>query len=236
MGIFPVFKNKILRASRDPSWGLSAKEAIALQRKWDGRVLRRGPGKNWKTVAGADLAFDDSGSFAYAGVVLFEFPSLREIERVWVKAPVSFPYVPGLLSFREGPALLQAFARLRHAPDLVMIDGQGLAHPRRFGIASHLGLLLDLPTVGCAKSRLCGSYREPGPRRGAFSLLQEEGETIGAVLRTRDRCRPLFVSIGHKINLKAAIRAVLACHGGYRIPTPTREADLFVGRLKREKL
>jgi deoxyribonuclease V len=148
--------------------------------------------------------------------------------------PLKFPYVPGLLSFREIPALLKAFAKLKRRPDLVFVDGQGLAHPRRLGIASHLGLWLDLPTIGCAKSRLCGEYREPGKKRGNFSPLLDRGEEIGAVLRSKDEVSPLFVSVGHRIGLASAIRLTLACHEGRRIPAPTRQADRLVAEVKRQ--
>jgi deoxyribonuclease V len=227
-------RKNFLKTAGSFSWDMSVREAIALQKAWAPRVLRRNARRTWRTVAGADLAFDDSGKMAVAGIILFEYPALKEIERAWVRAPLRFPYVPGLLSFREGPVLVQALAKLRRIPDLLMIDGQGVAHPRRFGIASHMGVLCDLPTIGCAKSRLCGEFEEPGPRRGDWSPLRDGRETIGAVLRTRDHCRPLFVSVGHQVGLATAIRMVLVCGGAYRIPIPTREADLWVGELKRK--
>jgi len=172
---------------------------------------------------------------AYAGVILYEYPSLKEVERVWAKAPLSFPYIPGLLSFREAPILLKAFRKLKRAPDLVLIDGQGLAHPRRCGIASHMGLLLDRPTIGCAKSLLCGEFTEPAARRGSFTPLMDRGEEVGRVLRTRDAVRPIFISVGHQVSLKKAVEIVLQCHSGYRIPKPTREADQFVAEVKRSQ-
>jgi deoxyribonuclease V len=214
-------------------WNLSPKQAVQLQRELAPRVVARNEFKEIHCVAGADMAIHDSKEIAYAGVVLFEFPSLREIERVDAAAPLKFPYVPGLLSFREIPILLQAIQKLRRPPDLLFVDGHGMAHPRRFGIASHLGLWLDLPTIGCAKSRLCGEYREPARKRGSFSPLLDGGEEVGVVLRTRDGVRPIFVSVGHRIGLRTAVQVTLDCHAGWRIPKPTREADLYVAEMKR---
>lgn len=151
------------------------------------------------------------------------------IERHVATRPVSFPYVPGLLSFREVPALLVVIRRLRLTPDVFIADGQGLAHPRRFGLASHLGVVLDHPTVGCAKSRLAGTFAEPGPERGSWTELKENGKTIGAVLRTRTGVRPLFVSVGHRIDLRCALDVVQSCGLGMRLPEPTRLADRLVG-------
>src|SRR5262249_45166438 len=214
-------------------WNLSPKQAVQLQRELAPLVLPRDDFKEVHCVAGVGMAIHESKQVAYAGVILFEFPSLREIERVDALAPLKFPYVPGLLSFREIPILLQAIHKLRRRPDLLFVDGHGLAHPRRFGIASHLGLWLDLPTVGCAKSRLCGEYRQPAQKRGSFSPLLDGEEEVGRVLRTRDGVRPIFVSVGHRIGLRSAVRVTLDCHAGWRIPKPTREADLYVAELKR---
>jgi deoxyribonuclease V len=216
------------------SWNLTPKAAVALQRKLAPLVLRRDRFGKIKTIAGADLAFSEDKEEAIGAVLVFEFPSLKEIERVYVVAPVRFPYVPGLLSFREAPILLKAFEKLQHRPDMILIDGQGIAHPRRIGIASHLGLLLDRPTIGCAKSRLCGEYLEPNKKRGSFSPLLDHGEQVGAVLRTRDGVKPLFISTGHRVRLESAIRIVLECHSGFRLPKPTREADLWVSQLKKK--
>ena len=155
------------------------------------------------------------------------------VERVGLTAEAKFPYVPGLLSFREAPALLEAFGRLKARPDVVLCDGQGLAHPRRLGIACHLGLWLDLPTVGCAKSRLCGTFDEPGPVRGDRSPLVDRGETIGAVLRTRDRVAPLFVSPGHRCDLESAVGLVLATTRKLRLPIPSRMVHDFVNEVRR---
>jgi deoxyribonuclease V len=150
---------------------------------------------------------------------------LRVLEKSTAARPISFPYVPGLLSLREGPVVLEALEKLKSTPDLLMIDGQGIAHPRRFGIASHIGLLTDIPSVGCAKTRLLGAYQEPQPDRGSIAYLRENGETLGAVVRTRTGVKPVFVSIGHLMDLKDCIRIILECCRGYRLPEPIRRAD-----------
>lgn len=217
-------------------WTLTPKEAVALQRRLVGRVITRNRTGTVRLVAGTDVAIRKESSCGFAGVVVMRFPELEIVETASVAAPLSFPYIPGLLAFREIPLLLQAFARLKRAPDLVLVDGQGLAHPRRFGIACHLGLLLDTPTIGCAKSRLFGHHRPPPLRRGgAAKLYDNDNHVIGAVVRTKDRTNPIYVSIGHKVDLPAAIRYALACGRGYRVPEPTRQADLYVGRLRRNE-
>jgi deoxyribonuclease V len=184
-------------------------------------------------VAGADLAFDPATNLAFAGVIVYQFPQLREVERRMARRRLRFPYVPGLLSFREGPVLLAAFEQLRTEPDLILVDGHGIAHPRRFGIACHLGLLLDRPTIGCAKSILVGEAVEPGVRAGSSAPLVDKNETVGAVLRTRDRVKPIYVTTGHRVSLESAVQIVTRCLDGFRIPKPTREADHFVRDLRR---
>lgn len=184
-------------------------------------------------VAGADLAFDPDSDLAFAGVIVYRFPELEEVERCMARRRLRFPYVPGLLSFREGPALLAAFARLRTEPDLILIDGHGRAHPRLFGIACHLGVLLDKPTVGCAKSLLVGEHREPGAKAGSTTPLLLHGERVGVVLRTRDNVKPIYVTPGHRVSVDSAVGLVRRCLDGYRIPRPTREADHYVRELRR---
>jgi deoxyribonuclease V len=215
-------------------WDLEPRAAIALQRDLAKRVTTSGGPMRVETVAGVDLGFSRDGSEAIAGVIVYSYPDLEEIERKSARGPVPYPYIPGLLSFREGPVLEMAFAEVSHEPDVVLFDGQGIAHPRRLGIASHMGLLLERPTIGCAKSRLCGGHEEPGPKRGDWVPLVdgERGETIGAVLRTRDRVKPIYVSSGHLISLEASIDIVMRCLDRTRIPKPTREADKFVKMLK----
>lgn len=187
-------------------------------------------------VAGADLALDDARNQAIGGIIVYCLPSMEEVERVWAARPLRFPYIPGLLSFREMPTVLAAFEKVRHEPDLIFYDGHGFAHPRRFGIACHLGLLLDRPTIGCAKSRLIGTHEEPGPTPGSWAPLKDKGETIGAVLRTRVGVKPIYVSQGHRVTLQRAIELTLAVSSGYRIPRPTRDADHFVAAIKRSRV
>lgn len=169
-----------------------------------------------------DVSF--RGELARAAVVVLSFPTLEVVDRAWAELPVTFPYIPGYLSFREGPAVLSAFERLTLWPDLVIFDGQGLAHPRRLGLACHLGLWLDLPSIGCAKSRLFGHGQEPGPQRGDSAALLDGDEVIGAALRSRPGCRPLYVSPGQHMDIPSAIRVVLDCCPRYRLPETTRQA------------
>jgi deoxyribonuclease V len=166
---------------------------------------------------------------AQAGVVVMELATLEILEYRRALVPVTYPYVPGLLSFREAPVILEALAGLAHTPDVLMLDAQGIAHPRRLGLAAHLGVVLDHPTVGCAKSRLCGAHEEPGPLRGDLSWLTDADEIIGVVLRTRTHVRPVYVSIGNRMTIESAIALVLRCGGRYRLPEPTRWAHHVAG-------
>ncbi|MEK7872674.1 MAG: deoxyribonuclease V, partial [Chloroflexota bacterium] len=183
-------------------------------------------------VAGLDLSPPDARGVVRGAAVALSFPDLAPVEVQIAEAMPAFPYVPGLLSFREAPALLEALARLRHEPDIILVDGQGYAHPRRFGLACHIGVLTDRPAIGCAKSRLIGVAGHLARKKGAWVELTDAGETIGAVVRTRDGVAPVYASIGHKVDLAAAVRWMLACCKGYRIPEPTRQAHLAAaGRL-----
>ena len=209
-------------------WDLSPDEARALQRELAGRVVREDRLGEIRSVAGLDLGFPRLPSGEVVGraaLAVLRLPELELVERRVVDRPVTFPYVPGLLSFRESPIALAAFETLARRPDLLMVDGHGYAHPRRFGIACHLGVLLDLATIGCAKSILVGSAEEPGPERGNWTPLVHRGETIGAALRTRPGTKPVYVSIGHRVSLETAIELSLRCNRGYRLPEPTRLAD-----------
>jgi deoxyribonuclease V len=216
------------------SWQISYKEAIELQKKLAGRVrfipLRKPP----QLVAGLDCAFSKDGKRIIAAVVVLKLSDFEIIETQSAIRKVLFPYIPGLLSFREAPACLKAVEKLKTTPDLFIVDGQGVAHPRRLGIASHLGLFFDKPTIGCAKSRLLGSYEEPVLAKGSFSPMRDKQETIGAVVRTRTNVKPVFVSVGHECTLDDAVDAVLACADKYRLPEPTRLAHQLVSRLKLE--
>lgn len=217
------------------SWNLTPKEAVQLQRQLCDQIQ---PKKTFrlgdiKTIAGLDCAFDSNGAFGWAGVVVFSYPGLVELQRVGRRSPLRFPYVPGLLSFREIPLLLGALEKLDRLPDLLVVDGHGLAHPRGCGIASHFGLVIDRPTIGCAKSRLVGEHRMPAQAPGSSAPLCHEDRHIGNVLRTRRGCKPVYVSIGHRIDLDTATRIIMRCVDRYRIPKPTRAADHFVAELKR---
>jgi len=184
-------------------------------------------------VAGVDAAFSETKVFAAA--CLYRYPELTLVEQTHVAQKLRFPYVPGYLSFREGPAIIAAIRELRQKPDLIIADGQGIAHPRSAGIASYLGVLLDVPSIGCAKTRLVGEYREPGKQKGKWSELRYENSVVGAVLRTRDDVKPLFVSPGHRVDLESSIRIVLGCMGKYRIPEPVRCADMLSKRAAKSK-
>ncbi len=213
-------------------WNVSPRQAIVLQKRWAKRVILVDRIGRLETVAGADIAFDPSTHAAFAGVVLYRFPELFEIERVSVQGALRFPYIPGLLSFRESPLLLAAFARLKTAPDLILIDGHGLAHPRRFGIACHIGVLLDKPVIGCAKSLLVGEHRALSNKAGAAVPLTFRGETVGMVLRSREGVKPIYVTQGHRVSLPTTLKLAKQCLDGLRIPKPTREADHYVGALR----
>jgi deoxyribonuclease V len=212
------------------SWDLMPAEAIALQKELAPQVIRTGDPGDVRLVAAADIAFPErtrgwQGGLARAAVVLMSYPELVLVEQHVIESPVAFPYVPGLLSFREIPALALAFGRLSTVPDLLLVDGQGIAHPRRFGLAAHLGLLAGIPTIGCAKSRLCGEAADPAPERGSVSDLVDGGERVGVVVRTKDRVKPLYVSVGHLISLECAAEWVLRLVPTHRLPEPIRLAD-----------
>jgi deoxyribonuclease V len=227
-------------------WDVTPAEARAIQERLRQRVVLEDAFGKIQRAAGADVAFDALSRRAIAGVVLYEVLrrqdgpwgvgefELREIERVWATVPLRFPYVPGLLSFREAPALLAAMEKLHRTPDVIFCDAQGYAHPRRFGLACHLGVLLDCATVGCAKSRLLGRHAAVAARAGSWTPLLDGDEVIGAVVRTRTDVQPIYVSSGHRVSLPTAIALTLAVCDGFRIPRPTRAADQFVRKLKSE--
>jgi deoxyribonuclease V len=224
-------------------WDLSYRQAVELQKRLAGRVRFTAFRKTPKVIGGLDCAFSKEGERIVAVVVVLASADFEVLETKSAVRKVSFPYIPGLLSFREGPVCIEAVKKLKLKPDVFVVDGQGIAHPRRLGLASHLGLFFDTPTIGCAKSRLIGSYREPGIRKGAYTLLKDKRreeisrkkksmETIGAVVRTRTNVKPVFVSVGHKCLLKNAIKITLRCTSKYRLPEPTRLAHQMVTRLK----
>ena len=214
-------------------WNLDPAAARALQRELAERVITDRPLGRYEIMGGADVSYNKWSTTLYAAVVVLRADTLELIERSGVVAEATFPYVPGLLSFREAPPVIEAFENLSVRPEVLLCDGQGIAHPRRLGLASHLGLWLEIPTIGCAKSHLFGKHGEPGPTRGDWSPMTDGDETIGAVLRTRDRVKPLFVSPGHLCDLQGAMAAVLAATRRYRLPATTRMAHDYVNEMRR---
>ena len=210
---------------------MSPQEARRLQMKLATHVIRENRLGTVKTVAGIDVGL--KGNMACAAIVVLNFPKLDVAAQSTATRRITCPYIPGLLSFREGPVILDALDRLDRKPDLLIFDGQGIAHPCRLGIASHIGLLSDCPSIGCAKSRLCGQYQEPDVERGSHVPLMDHGETIGAIVRTRTGVKPVFVSIGHRVDLKTCIDVVLACCKGYRLPETTRKAHRLAEECKK---
>jgi deoxyribonuclease V len=230
----------MLKMKRLHKWSLSFAQAIKLQKQLACKVKLAPIRKMPKLVAGLDCAFSKNGREITAAAVVLRLPDFEFVETATASQKVTFPYIPGLLSFREAPACLAAVEKLKAKPDVFIIDGQGIAHPRRLGIAAHLGLFFDKPTIGCAKSRLIGDYEDPPLEKGAYSLLTAPShescatshEVIGAVLRTRKAVKPVFISVGNKCTLEDAIKIVLACTTRFRIPEPTRLAHQLVGRVK----
>ena len=224
-----------MRIHRLHSWQMSVAQAIELQLELAKKVVARGEKIHPQFIAGVDISSPNAQGIARGAVIVLRYPELIPIEVKVVEGKVDFPYVPGLLSFRESPLILSACEQVRNNPDLIMVDGQGVAHPRRFGLASHLGLFFDLPTIGCAKSLLCGEHKPVGEEPGSYAELLDEGEIIGAALRTKFGMKPLYVSVGHKIDLGSALEWVMKCCRGYRIPEPTRLAHLAAaGKLNLE--
>jgi deoxyribonuclease V len=239
------------------AWDLTRTEAVELQKQLRGQVRIQPLDHEARLVAGCDISFNKFSEVVYAGIVVLRLPDLEIVDQATAITRTAFPYIPRLLSFRETPALLEAWEKLNTAPDVVMLDGQGLAHPRRFGIACHFGLLTERPTLGCAKTVLVGRYDEPGERAGSYSLMTHKGETIGAAVRTKDRVAPVYISVGNMIDLPGAIDLALRCVKGYagyagqseslfeseprskskyRIPEPTRQAHLLVNELRRGEM
>jgi len=207
-------------------WKVNTSEARAIQLRLARLVSRKNEVPRPRLVAGVDISAPRFQGKVRGTVVVLSYPELEVVEIGAVEQTVDFPYIPGLLSFRESPVILAAYEKLRSKPDLILVDGQGIAHPRRFGIASHLGVLLDVPTIGCAKSLLCGTHDVLGPEAGSTAGIEHEGEIIGMALRTKANVRPVYVSIGHKVDLAAAVSWVSRCCRGYRLPEPTRLAHL----------
>ena len=221
-----------MKALRLHSWNVTPKEAVQIQLRLRDLVETKDRLARIRRVAGADIALDLERGRAIAGVIVYRYPEMQEIERAWAHRPIRFPYVPGLLSFREIPTLTAAFAKLKTTPDVIFVDGHGWSHPRRIGIACHLGLVLGCPTVGCAKSILVGEADKLVEEKGACAYLRHKGEVIGVCLHLRAETRPIYVSTGNRVSLDTAVKLVLATSDGYRIPKPTREADRYVAERK----
>lgn len=225
-------------------WDLKPAEAVELQKDLRSRVKIEPLAGPVSLIAGCDISFNKFSETVYAGIVVLKLPELEIVDQATAISNTLFPYVPGLLSFRETPALLEAWERLKTAPDVIVLDGQGLAHPRRFGIACHFGLLAGLPSMGCAKTVLVGKFDEPDPKAGSYSEMIHRGEVIGAAVRTKNNVSPVFISPGHLIDLPSAIDLTLRCAKGYsseatakyRIPEPTRQAHLLVNALRRGEI
>jgi deoxyribonuclease V len=215
-------------------WPTNINDAKEIQQALQQKIVISPLNRNPRSIAGVDAAFLDNRVIGVA--CLFAFPELQLIEEVYAVLPSSLPYIPGFLSFREGPALIEALKKLTSRPDVILFDGQGIAHPKRLGIAAHIGVLLDTPSVGCAKSRLVGTYEDPGLKKGDWSALHYRNELVGSVVRTRDYTRPVFVSPGHMADVKTARDIVLACSTEFRIPEPLRMADRVSKKIKRHLL
>jgi len=214
-------------------WDVSPQEAIRIQQDLCARLIVRDEDPTaFRTIAAMDVSYNKRSPWLFAAIVIMRLPGFQLVETAGVRAQARFPYIPGLLSFRESPAGLQAWERLTTRPDCLICDGHGYAHPRRFGFACHFGLLVDLPTIGFAKSVLVGRFDPPGAARGSATDLVDAGEVIGAAVRTREGAEPVFVSVGHRISLARAAATVLACTSGYRIPEPARQAHALVNRLR----
>ncbi len=218
----------------DSSGRLSVAEAKALQRAMAKQVDVSQPLTSWSTIAAADVSFNRGDDRLFAAVVVVDASTLNLVDQAGIIEQANWPYIPGLLSFREAPAILKAFDALRSTPDVLICDGHGLAHPRRLGIACHIGLQLDLPTLGCAKKKLCGTFETPGPNPGDSTPLYLEDDQIGVVLRTRLRSNPVFISPGHRIDLASSVRVVASALEKYRLPVPIRLAHLLVNQLRRD--
>ncbi|MFC1911634.1 deoxyribonuclease V [Chloroflexota bacterium] len=223
-----------MKVAKLHGWQVSVSQALEIQAQLAGRVAKTSEVDSPRFIAGADISVGKTPGVA-TGVVVVSYPEMEPVEVKIVKQKLAFPYIPGLLSFREAPLVLAACGKLVVTPDLILVDGQGVAHPRRLGLASHLGLFLGVPTIGCAKSRLCGRHEEPGNEPGNYAELVDNGEVIGVALRTKASVKPVYVSIGHKVDLEAAIHWVLTCCRGYRLPEPARLAHLAAGGSLNEK-
>lgn len=220
----------MIRIARLHDWDVTPAAAIEIQKELAAKVVRQDKFDDIHYVAGIDVGFEDDGRVTRAAVCVLDLETLQPVDEALAKCPTRFPYIPGLLSFREIPAILQALETVKKTPQMLFCDGQGYAHPRRLGIASHLGILTDLPSIGVGKSRLIGRHQSVPDARGSWTPLIHNGETVGAVLRTRVNVKPLYISAGHKISLESAVRYVTRCVTRYKLPEPTRLADRLASK------
>jgi len=213
-------------------WDVNYREAIRIQEKLRANISLIKSTRKVSSIAGADVSYSKRGDEGIGAVVVLSYPGLEPIDEAFAKGRVSFPYIPGLLSFREAPLLIEVFQRLQRPPDVALYDGQGIAHPRSLGLASHMGLLMDLPSIGCAKQKLVGDFGEVGLQPGSTTPLKLGGKIIGAVIRTKRGVKPVFVSPGHRIDLETSIQLILKTCRGFRLPEPLRRAHLMVKRIR----
>ena len=221
-----------MRVKFKHDWRPDYQEAIKIQKKLIKKLVLDVNLDKLEFIAGTDSSYEIRGKKIYAGVLVYKYPELKIVERSFAVKTLDYPYIPGLLSFREGPALIEAFEKLKTEPDIIIFDGQGIAHPRGIGLAAHLGVVLDKPSIGCAKTCLVGEYKLPGMSAGQATPLVYNDKVLGAVVRTRDSVKPVFISCGHKINLDQAVRIVLSTCRGFRLPEPIRQAHMYVNKLR----
>ncbi len=214
------------------AWDLQYSEAVEIQRELQDRLILKMPKIDFKLVAGADVSYSKGSNIFFSSVVVLEMPGMNILEEATAKAKVDFPYIPGLLSFREAPVLIKAFEKVKNIPDVIIFDGHGISHPRGMGLASHMGLILDLPSIGCAKKKLVGNYDPVGSEVGDHTPIMFKSDAVGAVLRTKKNVKPVFVSPGHKMDVPSAVEIVLKTCRGYKLPEPTRQAHLSVNRVR----
>ncbi len=213
------------------SWNVTTQEAILIQEALKERIIPKKTFSRVRTIGGGDVAYLEDGNLAIGAIVILSFPNMELLETATADGNVSFPYIPGLLSFREGPILIKAFQKLKSKPDVMIFEGQGIAHPRGIGLASHMGLWLDTPSIGCAKTPLLDEFISPGPLRGNFEWIRRGGEKVGVVLTTREKVKPLFVSPGHRINLPTSVQLILGSCRRFRLPEPLRKAHQLAERV-----
>jgi deoxyribonuclease V len=212
-------------------WKVTPEQAVRIQENLRHRIILKRTFSRVRAIGGGDVSYQKEGDFLFGAMVVLSFPQMETLDVATARGRISFPYLPGLLAFREGPILIKAFQSLRIRPDILIFDGQGIAHPRGMGLATHLGIWFNLPSIGCAKTPLLGESVIPRPSKGCFGLIQRDGEEVGVVLRTKDKVRPVFVSPGHRIDLPTSIRLVLESCQGFRIPEPLRRAHYFSRQL-----